>query len=169
MGFEYQELSFRTLSIGNALNALKEKGKLYDITVMLPPSKERWILKWADVAALAGRRPLSPRNSLPFIPHPLNPWGEQRPNTLQGLQSNDCTFLSRTGLRRQMFFCEPGSDCEEPAFSVGDLGSIPGSRRSPGGGNGNPPQCSCLENPMDGGAWRATVHWVAKSWTRLSD
>ena len=54
MGFEYQELSFRTLSIGNALNALKEKGKLYDITVMLPPSKERWILKWADVAALAG-------------------------------------------------------------------------------------------------------------------
>ena len=46
---------------------------------------------------------------------------------------------------------------------------IPGSGRSPGGGNGNPLQYSCLENPMDGGAWRATVHGVAKSRTRLSD
>ena len=47
--------------------------------------------------------------------------------------------------------------------------SIPGLGRSPGGGNGNPLQYSCLENPMDGGAWRATVHGVAKSRTRLSD
>ena len=46
---------------------------------------------------------------------------------------------------------------------------IPGSGRSPGEGNGNPLQYSCLENPMDGGAWWATVHGVAKSWTRLSD
>ena len=53
--------------------------------------------------------------------------------------------------------------------NVGNLGSIPGSRRSPGGGNGNPLQYSCLENPMDRGAWWATVHGVAKSWTRLSD
>ena len=42
-------------------------------------------------------------------------------------------------------------------------------RKIPGGGNGNPLQCSCLENPMDGGAWRATVHWVAKSRVRLGD
>ena len=42
---------------------------------------------------------------------------------------------------------------------------IPGLGRSPGGGNSNPLQCSCLENPMDRGAWRATVHGVAKSWT----
>ena len=48
-------------------------------------------------------------------------------------------------------------------------GSIPGLGRSPGEGNGNPLQYSCLENPMDGGAWRAIVHGVAKSWTRLSD
>ena len=53
--------------------------------------------------------------------------------------------------------------------NAGDLGSIRGSGRSPGGGNGNPLQCSCLENPRDGGAWWATVHGVAKSWTRLSD
>ena len=44
---------------------------------------------------------------------------------------------------------------------------IPGSRRSPGGGHGNPLQYSCLENPMDGGAWRGTVHNVSKSWTWL--
>ena len=51
------------------------------------------------------------------------------------------------------------------AGDVRDLGSIPGMGRSPGEGNGTPLQYSCLENPMDGGAWRATVHRVAKSWT----
>ena len=50
-----------------------------------------------------------------------------------------------------------------------DLGSIPGSGRSPGEGNGNPLQYSCLENPMEGGALWATVHRVVKSWTRLTD
>ena len=54
------------------------------------------------------------------------------------------------------------------AFNVGDLGSIPGSGRSPGEGNGNPLQYSCLENPMDRGAWAAIVQKAAKSWTRLS-
>ena len=48
-----------------------------------------------------------------------------------------------------------------------DLGSILGLGRSPGGGHGNPLQYSCLENPMDRGAWRATVHGVTKSWTQL--
>ena len=59
---------------------------------------------------------------------------------------------------------------ENPPASVRDVkdeGSIPGSGRSPGGGNGNPLQYSCLENPMDGGAWRAIVHGVAQSWTQL--
>ena len=46
-----------------------------------------------------------------------------------------------------------GSDGKAPAYNVGDLGSIPGSGRSPGEGNGNPLQYSCLENPIDGGAW----------------
>ena len=52
---------------------------------------------------------------------------------------------------------------------MGDWGSIPGLGRSPGEGNGNPPQYYCLENPMDRGAWEATVHGVAKSQTQLSD
>ena len=55
------------------------------------------------------------------------------------------------------------------ASNAGDLGSIPGSGRSPGEGNGNPLQYSCLVNPMDGGAWWATVHGVTKSRKRLSD
>ena len=55
------------------------------------------------------------------------------------------------------------------ARNAGDLGSIPGLGRSPGEENGNPLQYSCLENPMDGEAWRATVHGVPKSRTRLSD
>ena len=50
---------------------------------------------------------------------------------------------------------------------VRDKGSMPWSGRSPGGGHGNPLQYSCLENPMDRGAWQATVHRVAKSWTQL--
>jgi len=49
------------------------------------------------------------------------------------------------------------------AGDIRDMGSIPGSGRSPGGGHGNPLQYSCLENPMDRGAWTATVHGVAKS------
>ena len=52
---------------------------------------------------------------------------------------------------------------------AGDTGSIPASGRPPGEGNDNPLQYSCLENPMDRGAWWATVHEVAKSQTRLSD
>ena len=63
----------------------------------------------------------------------------------------------------------PGSwDNKASAWNGGDPGLIPGSGRSPGEGNGNPLQCSCLENPMDRGAWGATVHGVAKRWTWLS-
>ena len=62
-----------------------------------------------------------------------------------------------------------GSEVKVSAWNAGDLGSIPASGRSPGEGKGNPLQYSCLENPMEGGAWWATVHGVAKSRTRLSD
>ena len=62
-----------------------------------------------------------------------------------------------------------GSEVKVSACSAGDPGSIPGLGKSPGEGNGNPLRYSCLENPMDGGAWWATAHGVAKSWTRLSD
>ena len=62
-----------------------------------------------------------------------------------------------------------GSEDKASACNAGDPGWIPGLGRSPGEGNGNPLQYSCLENPMDRGAWRATVHGVAKSQKRLSD
>ena len=55
------------------------------------------------------------------------------------------------------------------AGATGDVGLIPGSGRSPGGGHGNPLQYSCLENSMARGAWWAIVLGVSKSWTRLSD
>ena len=58
-----------------------------------------------------------------------------------------------------------GSEVKVSACNAGDLGSIPGLGTSPGEGNGNPLQYSCLENPVDGGAWWATVHGVAKSRT----
>ena len=62
----------------------------------------------------------------------------------------------------------PGSsDSKDSACNSGDLRSIPGLERSPGEGNGNPLQYSCLENSMDRGAWQATVHRVAK--TQLSN
>ena len=62
-----------------------------------------------------------------------------------------------------------GSESKASACSAGDPGSIPGLGRSPGEGNGTPLQYACLENPMDGGAWWAAVHGVAKSRTGLSD
>ena len=65
--------------------------------------------------------------------------------------------------------CPGGSDGKESACSAGDLGSILGSGRSPGEGNGNPLQYSCLENPMERGAWQAVVYGVVKSRTRQSD
>ena len=58
-------------------------------------------------------------------------------------------------------------DLPDNAADLTDFGSIPGLGRSPGGGNGNPLQYSCGENPMDRGAWWTTVHRVAKSWTQL--
>ena len=65
-----------------------------------------------------------------------------------------------------------GSADKESACNAGDAGeegSIPGLGRSPGGGNGNPLQCSCLRNPMNRGAWWVTVRGVTKNQTRLSD
>ena len=58
-----------------------------------------------------------------------------------------------------------GSDSKESAYNAGDRGSVPGSGRSPRGGNGNPLQYSCLENTMDRGAWRARVHGVTERQT----
>ena len=62
-----------------------------------------------------------------------------------------------------------GSAVRNPPAKAGDAGLITASGRSPGEGNCNPLHYSCLENSMDRGPWQATVHRVAKSWTRLSD
>ena len=61
---------------------------------------------------------------------------------------------------------------KNPSANAGDIrnmGLIPGLGRCPGGGHGNPLQCSCLDNPMKRGDWGAIVHGVTKSWTQLSD
>ena len=82
---------------------------------------------------------------------------------------------SQTRLSDFTFFfkgCLGGASDKNPPANAGDirdLGSIPGWWRSPGEGNGNPLQYSCLENPMDREAWQATVHGVTKSWAWLSD
>ena len=91
------------------------------------------------------------------------------------LKSRDITLLTKVHLVKAMVFLAVfwglpySSDVEESACNGGDLGLIPGSERSPGEGNGNPLQYSCLENLMDRGAWQATVHGVAKSHTLPSD
>ena len=62
-----------------------------------------------------------------------------------------------------------GSDVKESAYDAVGLASVPGSGSSPGEGNGNQLQYSCLENSMDIRVWWATFHGVARSWTRLSN
>ena len=77
------------------------------------------------------------------------------------------------GTKRMGFYTKvefsSSSEGKESACNAGDLGSIPGSGISSGEGNGNPLQYSCLENPMDRGAWEAAVHGVAEGQTQLSD
>ena len=78
-------------------------------------------------------------------------------------------FLLESGLKLGSLSGHSGSDGKASACEAGDSGSIPGSGRSPGEGNGNPLQYSCLENPVDGGALWAAVHVVAKSRKQLSN
>ena len=82
---------------------------------------------------------------------------------------NKAKMCSLTSPVQHMCVAPGGSISKETACNAGDPSSIPGLGRSPGEGNGNPLQDSCLKNPMDRGAWRATVQEVTKSWTQLSD
>ena len=82
-----------------------------------------------------------------------SPWGRKESDTTERLHFH-------------FPWCSVGT---ESACNAGNAGSIPGWGRAPEEGNGNPLQYSCLENPIDRGAWRATVHGVAKSRTQLND
>ena len=73
--------------------------------------------------------------------------------------------MSNRQLALQAYVFPAGSDGKASTYNAGDLGSIPGSGRSAGEGNSNPLQYSCLESPMDRGAWYAIVHGVTKSQT----
>ena len=102
-----------------------------------------------------------------------NDWQEGKAITPPGLkEQREGTELLEPKQRRGGWHFPGGSVVKSPPANVGDtgdVGSIPGSGRSPGGGNGNLLQYSCLENSMDRGAWQATVHGVTKSRTWLRD
>ena len=121
---------------------------------------------WGDDVLLDGKRKQSYQkvlftNVLSFLgkwKYFLRSW------TCKGLENKASRYLT-------LVSCSgfPGSsDGRESAWNAGDPGSILGSGRSPGAGNGNPLQYSCLENSMGGGVWWATIHRVTKSRTRLS-
>ena len=75
---------------------------------------------------------------------------------------------NRNRIRENTWASRAAREVKKPAANAGDVreaGSLPVSERSPGGGDGNPLQYSCLENPMEREAWHTTTHWVAKSQT----
>ena len=99
------------------------------------------------------------------------PWTEE-PGGLQSMTSQESDMTLQLNHYHQyskaFMYCRGfpgGSDGKESACSPGNQGSIPGSGRSPGEGNGNPLQHCFLENSMDRGGWQATIHWVTKSKT----
>ena len=88
----------------------------------------------------------------------------ERRDKLPGRKQIYLTLMEREGASQMVLVRK------NPPANAGDIrgvDSIPGSGSSPGGGHGNPLQYSCLENPMDRGAWWAAIQWVARSWTRL--
>ena len=107
-----------------------------------------------------------------FLPGESQGWDHTESDTTEVTQQQQQSpeiLRERWGLSSQRWGFPSGSDSKVSVYSAGDPGSIPGSGRSPGEGNGSPLQYSCLENAMDGGAWWATVHGVTKSWTRWSN
>ena len=88
------------------------------------------------------------------------PWGRKESDTAEPLFTHSLHLFYRASLVAQWLKNLPAH--------AGDKGSVSVSERSPGEGNGNPLQCSCLESPMNRGAWCTTVHGAAKSQTQLS-
>ena len=117
-----------------------------------------------------------PRQGTRFHMLQLRPGANK--SILKKKQNKLCTYVVLMTYIIKMYICSfndnslgfPGAQMvKKSTCSTGDLGSVPGLGRSPGRGHGNPLQYSCLENPMDRGAWWATVHGVTKSQTQLSD
>ena len=123
------------------------------------------VCDWTPAWLCQSGRPLQGESPFP----PLGRWMERG----TGCQStgNPRAPLSlnlRLGWMYSLLASFPGASqvalvVKNPPASAGDMGSIPGLERSPGGGHGKPLQYSCLENPMDRGAWQTIVHGVAKS------
>ena len=130
---------------------VKIKGNLPNLMLWVPPS-----LWWAPASPHLHRRPSNTSRLFGFY----HLWGH-------------CSFLLYVGVHKILFVPSKGfpagSDSKETDCNAGYLGPISGLGRSPGEGNGNPLQYSCLENPMDGGAWWATVHGVPKNQIQLRD
>ena len=131
----------------------------------LPAMRETWVqsLGWEDPLE-KGKATYSSilENSME------SPWGHKELDTTEQLSLDGGNAEWSSNFGRQFggtLYFPGGSEVKASACNAGDMGLIPGSGRSTGEGNGNPLQYSCLENPMDGGAWRATVHGVAKSRT----
>ena len=89
------------------------------------------------------------------------PWTEE-PGRIQSIGSQKSQTRLSSSSRLPWWLSSKESACNAENLSL-----VPGLGRSPGGGHGNPLQYSCLENPMDRGAWQAVVHWVSQSWTQL--
>ena len=100
---------------------------------------------------------------------PLANLRHQEGRAISPVTLNSVHVCLRKQVRKETPSIACGPCSQEPPCSVGRLGSVPGLGRSPGEGNGNPLQGSCLVNFMNRAAWRATVHGVTKTWTRLSD
>ena len=98
--------------------------------------------------------------------HGITSWTWLSDWTTTSITSLLCALYHDEELNLTKYF-PGGSEDKESACKVGDLGSIPGLGRSPGEESGNPLQYSCLENPMDRGAWRSAIHGVTKSRTQL--
>ena len=146
---------------------------------------KRWFSQpweWSQAFTAKGSGVLTPE-SIPFLLHHMSLWAQalQWPVTIiiKQLFHRGPTVCPSIvlGALPSLFFLQVwevsisitpiGSDGKESACNEGDSGSIPGPGRSPRKGNGNPLQCSCLENLMDGGAWWAAIYEVAQSRTWL--
>ena len=128
-------------------------------------------LPWLHILLCQGLSSNADRTSGPTLPGQLLPHASQFPLCLvefSWYSSPDKPFIPDYMLMGATQVVLVIKNLPANAGDVRDLGSSPGMGRSPGEGNGNPLQYSCLENPMDRGAWRATVHGVTKSQTRLS-